>query len=387
MKKTIITAVAAIMMTSGAHAACSTKADVVAFNNVNTYNKSMLSDRDKCWHDVYTEENHGVDGSVFWLRVGGEYYSTQLINLKTKEQRDAFLANVNIDVTNTLNSISVVSDEVQSLTKTIETIKYVVDETALNILKEQLTAKQAEFDALQISFNNLVDINGQLEADKIALSGTITGLNGEITNLNGQIADLKAEVADLKAQRQSVADALGSSYKTDAIIKAIEVRAAALKSAVNARNAAQNQFARVQNLLGLSNSNGSYVSYGEYLGVQAAIHKLQKQVAKVTNASLTGKGERYGYDVSNKSAGSIPGEDDGGAYTDFTLNGEAVVLDDPNKVDFPNGRSFTLYHSNTIADVIADIESALESAYDQGYADGYEAGYADGFADGVASVQ
>ncbi len=368
MKKTIITAIAAIMMTSGAHAACSTKADVVAFNNVNTYNKSMLSDRDKCWHDVYTTENHGVDGNVFWLRVGGEYYSTQLINLATKAQREAWLGDIKIDISNSFQSISDTAEEIKTLTKTIEVIKLVVDESAIKLLQAQVDALQIELDA------EIAKVAG-LVIDNKALSD-------EIANLESQISDLDMEIADLKSQIAGHADALIAAENFGRTEVAKEY--ASLIVDINIDHAAEIQ--SLQNQINtLEQQQANMVK--QNLSLQAIVNNMSdgsnaieaaKAKSKLIGFYINGASNGKGYD-------NISGNTNGSAVAAFTGDSYEIELS-TNIGTKVVGDSF--YLGNMIDNaVLAEIANAVEDAYDHGYNDGYADGYADGFQDGVDSVK
>ena len=106
--------VATTMLTGTAHAAdkCMTVGDIAKMPYENIFNKTELTAKDKCWLDVHkADESHGIDGSVFWVKVGGKYYSTHISQLREKSDRTAWLDSVKADFTGSYEAVQESSND------------------------------------------------------------------------------------------------------------------------------------------------------------------------------------------------------------------------------------------------------------------------------------
>ncbi len=384
MKKTIITAIAAIMMTSGAHAACTTKADVAAFNNTNTYNKSLLSDRDKCWHDVYTTKDHGVDGNVFWLRVGGEYYSTALINLATKEQRDAWLGDIKADVSDSFEQAQDAVDQANEMAKIVYKI---VEDTA-------------EIDRLQKELNKaLSDLEVELAKDLI---GQLTQAQKDLMDANSILDSIAAELGVEQTDLKAVKDAIADSY-TKGVNSVIPEDGINQSDVDKAFDDGYDDGLEVgfdqgvtDTLLDVSNIVGVFYESGMIIGqtLKDALDKAemyQTKLAQAENYAETLSNNGKNIDVADTQVTLDVDMSEGLIINDVFVNGTHLKHSFDGKT-FAAGDSiqFTIDEIITtekMSVIMDSIEQAFDQGYNQGYDDGYADGYADGFADGVNSVK
>ncbi len=361
MKKTIITAIAAIMMTSGAHAACSTKADVAAFNNINTYNKSMLSDRDKCWHDVYSEKNHGIDGSVLWVRLNGTYYSALLSSFNgNKDAIKSWLdsnvsteiANINsiTDAVNTYNDAQTEITKIQ--TQIVEVEKIIEIEKIVEVLKEIEVPVEVIVEKIVEKF---VDVEVEVIKEIIVDGGMYT--DEQYLALKAQLDDAKAKADHVVSQiseeeiSDELANQLESGVITDAAFDIIKSEHPTKK--IVSINYEGEEFVAVQ------------VSNGVWNEAYFEEKDMKAMPTDLVNSVSTDMMNNYNQ------------------LNQLTINDKVINLG--------SIANAPIFNKTQIADLNAAItqvaEEAYSAGYDSGYEDGYNDGYADGFADGVASVQ
>ena len=376
--------------------------------NESRMNPTALSDYQECWLDVYSmDKDYGVLGSLFWVRANGEYYSTQLSNLRTEAQRSAWLGSIQADATATFETVVEVAEG--------------IDEVA--VLRAELVIMTEERDELIMS---LADANADIAAKAIR----ITELNGTIADHTMTIGNLTAEVEDLKAalptDSQIIVEAiahntaLSKQKRYFQVLEALGLDEDAtfnqVKKEINNYKRIRNRYIEIRDILGLDSSN----TYPEMV---AKIKSLQAQVAAFNiDVAMT---PTEGSDVNNMLVDWYDGEGDldlsalntyagDSKMVTFTVDGEVQTfvktvygwklgggwasqsaptlsqIDSINNelnADEKIAGGYLILTAGGFADVVNDmkaaIEEALDKAYDKGYEDGYKQGYANGYRDGV----
>lgn len=163
------------------------------------FNPSSLSEYQECWLDVYkADETHGVLGSLFWVKVADQYYSTTLTHLRN-HGAEAWLNSVNAEI------IHVELNEKESeLTQTIETIKKV--EKIVEVLVEVEVP-------VEVIVEKVVEITKEIE---IPVEVIVTEIidNTDYTT----ITELEAELDAISEYKESIAE-----MTNEEIVKSISI--------------------------------------------------------------------------------------------------------------------------------------------------------------------
>ena len=349
----------------------SAKADVSHCGvNESRMNPTALSDYQECWLDVYSmDEDYGVLGSLFWVRANGEYYSTQLSNLRTESQRAAFLSEIQTDVVVSVADEVVTEGEATIVTiekeivevevivevivedmEEIERLNGIIDllqpqadkvpglEDTVKDLKQQVYSLTGHADKMRQKLNWAVTNGGEFKGNSDTLEGAVLKAQDKIADLREIRADLEAEIVELKAT-------IDSMYTIDTL---------------NALNTGDQK--KLANVFTVS----------EGILLSETIDEILTHVAlaKKSDAYTTGNGT---VDNSGTAVDISGGE--------FLINEEAVSSDSANTVLDIISAVSSDWHA-----IENDLNAALEEVYDRGYNDGYADGFADGFKNGVDSV-
>ena len=195
MKKLILAA-AAVMMTTTAHAAC-TQAELEGMDNPVRYNPTELSAYQECWLDVHkADEEHGVLGSIFWVKFDDSYYSANLSTLSKLSDPAAYFENMIVaDIEAVIARETVVIEQANKMA--VQLIQAGVPEETVEMLVEQAFAdgvasvditidNQAAFDAGVASVDVAKAITVAIETANTNAASTIeAALTGkESTNAN-----------------------------------------------------------------------------------------------------------------------------------------------------------------------------------------------------------
>ena len=177
------------------------------------FNPASLSEYQECWLDVYkADETHGVLGSLFWVKVGGEYYSTTLSYLRSYGA-EAWLEEVNADlvVSNLDNAIATTEDRIDAVVEImIEDTTRINELTAeIKDLKTDLSLMTEMRDALETDNMELaIDLAVEMQAHMTTKSNHAQ----ELIDLNDAHNDA---IAEAQANHSAAISAITASHEMD----------------------------------------------------------------------------------------------------------------------------------------------------------------------------
>jgi len=357
MIKTIIAATVASTISFSSFAADSSHCN--SLDHGPQFNKTELSAFDKCWINTHkADENSGVDGNIFWVKVGDDIVSMPVKKLAESGSKNKIKETIKTMIVEKI--IEVESGSViDALKATIEDLELAEADGLVRIAQLMGDITRIESQLSTITANNsynigtindmLNDFNIPSQLTKEAMRTEMIALSGrlrtDITTLGQQVATLRSDKATVEATLADVRSDLAAS------------RAANLGFA--------------QRLATLTRNHNRAYGIAEQIDSELAAGTLE-QYAALNPTTLDN------YDISGRSA--TTGVDN--VSNVYSTNGQyAFRIGNTEFISEP-GRW------NTILNRASDL---VEKAYDEGYQDGYEAGYndgyADGFRDGVNSTQ
>ena len=353
MKLTIAAAVIGSVISFNAMAADSSHCNVL--DKGPQFNPTQLSEFDKCWINTHkADELSGVDGNVFWMKVGDDFISFPVKDL--------------------VNAGSKSSAKVLVKDRFVEKIIEVESGKIINALKADVAALESVRDML---YSNL----GAKDIDIAAHLATIDGLNVDISThlatIDGQVSQIAGLSSTISTLNAGIAD----------------VRAAIEAGGLGTANTFAGAVQRINDIVGtLEATRASNTALAvEVLEFRSNIRSAERKAANVngyTDAQLfqyQSRGSNYDDDAYNSEAVTTFTDADnvsgatqtttGGFYEGYTHNISFTVNDVTHTV-------------SSMIDSYDAWDKAIEKAFDEGYAqgfdDGYDAGYADGYRDGFS---
>ena len=324
--------------------------------NESRMNPTALSDYQECWLDVYSmDKDYGVLGSLFWVRANGEYYSTQLSNLRTEAQRSAFLSGIQTDVVVSVADTVVTEGE----TAIVAIEKEIVE---VEVIVEVIVEDMEEIERLQ----GIIDVL-QPQAD------SVPGLEKTIKDLEKEVYEL-TDHADKMRQKLNWAVTNGGEFKGNSDTLEGAVLKAQDKIA-DLRKIRTDLEAEVKSLKGTLEAFGNFQV--SQLKKEFTIDEATTQIGTAINEVLAHVSLAKMSDAYTMGNDSI--DNSGTALT-------ASMISDGLEIK-KGSKELNLIEITALSELILnDIQNLVETAYDEGYNDGYTDGFADGFKAGVDSV-
>ena len=326
------------------------------------FNPTELSEYQECWLDVYkADETAGTLGSIFWVKVDGEYLS-----MPVKKIHKAGSA---------AKAKEIIIKEVT---------KVVIEERLVEVFVEDLTRineLQAQIDGLNTTIATLREENNTYAQAIILLAEQRDNLQARIDNMFTQ-ADLdraeqlaferglaRSDVINAVRLRTGVSEAFNTEFN--------ELGVSGLGSMIR-RDA---DFRAAYTDLATNGFHVSRVRAVVAAAIDVAIAQIPSTVPTLSHTLNGGTIITYGEARARSGGNYVADRDDTIAANSEDINNVSRVTNGQSVQFLLNGGNVAGLWAVTEANLVI-IEQAIEVAYDSGYSDGYNDGYEDGYQDG-----
>ena len=384
MKKFVFAAaMTAAIVSTNAHAE-SFSESCGHIDNPTRFNPTELSEYQECWLDFHkADEAAGVLGSIFFARVGDEFVSMPVSELREAGSKSAAKAIVVDRIVEVVNN-----ERIEELEGVVASLEATVSEkeAAIRALEMLRDSQAGTIAGLNTQISTLEDEKAALETARAALQATIDGHPAvvraaeEAARMAG-VLSVTVGTGDVSAswtaETVTIALSNGSSYEYSIAQGASVYRAEGRGDILSQIRDTDNT--RTEGVSATLDLNGNIS-----IQFEAGYGEIAPAIAAARTTALAG----YTLDVTGNT------ELDS-AVSGATAESRVCVSDCEGFALF--GLQYTFTVNSTDISGAADtlrlvainntMEAVFDHAFDAGYDEGYADGYADGFRDGVNSVR